>query len=260
MVKQPTVLVDNCVLSTGYADPAQWKRIEAKVGHIKLGNPLQVYQVKHMNSDQRRVMTAIQAISNYAEQEHILLYTYDELRWERWQGYHSMRNNLTPLAAFQHIQFSEVPSPIERTKFFQTANWLSGEEVEKFIGWLLKVDVEKMCKVMNKDQSFSDFERLCASKLGAFRTMCSESVFGRKRARDAYHYWAAECSNLEYFLTVDTKFINAYKNAIKDNKLSTECKIISPTEFVEELKIPNSPISIPTCGKMFSFNGHEYKK
>ena len=113
---------------------------------------------------------------------------------------------------------------------------------------------------MNKLQSCTDFERLCASKLDEFRNMCSESVFGRKRARDAYHYWTAECSCIDYFLTVDVKFVNAYKNAIKDKKLSAKCKVVSPIEFTEALSIPNSPLSIPACGKIFLLSGHEYKK
>jgi hypothetical protein len=260
MDSRPTVLVDNCVLSTGYADPAQWKRVEAQIGSMKLGNPLLVYQVKKIDQKSRCVMAAIQAISNYAEQEHITLFTYNELRWEIWQGNHSMRNNLTPLAAFQHIRFSEIPSPIERTKFFQTANWVAGEEVEKFIDWLLKIDTQRFYDMINKMQSCTDFERLCASKLDIFKSMCSESAFGRKRARDAYHYWAAECSGIEYFLTVDKKFVNSYNNAIKDKKLLTKCKVITPTKFVQDLNIPNSPISIPASGKMFLLNGHEYKK
>lgn len=259
MIKQPTVLVDNCILSTGYADPAQWKRIEIQLGQMKLGNPLIIYEVKQITPEKRRVMMTIQAISNYAEQGHIVLYTYNELQWESWQGYHSLRNNLTPLAAFQNIRFSEVPSPIERTKFFQTADWTAGEEVEKFLKWLLNADTQKLCNMMGKAKSCTDFERLCASNLDVFKNMCSDCVFGEKRARDAYHYWAAECSSIDYFLTVDFKFINAYKNAIKDKKLSAKCKVVSPTEFVEALNIPNSPISIPACGKQFLLNGHEFK-
>lgn len=260
MLSQPTVLVDNCVLSTGYSDPAQWKRIEIQVGQMTLGNPLLIYEIKQITPDERCVMMAIQAISNYAEQGHVALYTYDELQWESWQGFHSMRNNLTPLAAFQHIHFSEVPSPIERTRFFQTADWVAGEEVDKFLEWLLNANTKKFSNMMNKVKSCTDFERLCASKLDVFKNMCSGSVFGKKRARDAYHYWAAECSNLDYLLTVDLKFINAYKNAIKDKKLSAKCKVVSPTEFVEALNISNSPISIPACGKRFCFNGNEYEK
>lgn len=227
---------------------------------MELENSLLVYEVKQITPDERRVMMAIQAISHYIEQGHVVPYTYNELRWESWQGYHSMRNNLTPLAAFQHIHFSEVPSPIERTKFSQTADWVAGEEVDKFIEWLLDADTQKFCNMMNKVKSCTDFERLCASKLDVFKNMCSESVFGKKRARDAYHYWAAECSSIDYFLTVDLKFINAYKNAIKDKKLSTKCKVVSPTEFVEALNIPNSPVSIPACGEMFLLSGHEYRK
>lgn len=259
MTSQPTVLVDNCIRSTGYSDPAQWEQIEIQLGPLKLGNPLLVYKVKQFKQDQRIMMAAIQAISNHAEQKHINLYTYSELEWELWRGYHSVRTNLTPFAAFQHNEFFEVPSPIERIKFFQTADWTIGEEVEKFIDWLLKVDVQRFCNMLNQANAYTNFERLCATKLDLFKKMCAESVFGRNKARDAYHYWTAECNGLDYFLTVDLKFINAYKNAIKDKKLLTKCKAISPTELVKSLNIPNSPNSIPACGKMFLLNGGEYQ-
>lgn len=252
------IMVDSCVTSIGYSDPARWKRVKIKNFHFGFSNPLLVYEIQDIPPARRDCMIAIQAISRFAEKGNLDLCTYIEIDCEMMLGYQSWKANLSPLAAFQNINFSKIQSPIERSNFFITQDFAKGEIVEQFIDFLLKADENRLLYVMNKIPSCTDFEKNNVSKLSIFKNMCSDKVFGRKKARDVYHFWAAECSNVDYFLTTDMKFIRTYNNAVAHNNLITNCKAISPEDLIRKLNIPIDGITIPESGKMFLMNGYEY--
>lgn len=88
--------------------------------------------------------------------------------------------------------------------------------------------------------------------------MCDNKVLGRKRARDAYHLWSAECNNPDYFLTTDVNLINSYNTAVAYKKINLKCNLINPKDFIKELNISRVNIEIPEPGKMFLMNGLEY--
>lgn len=256
MSNVPKVMVDCCVTSIGNVDPASWKRVDS---NGPFANKLLVYEITAKSPKQRELIKAIMAISNFAEQHRIKLYTYDELRWEEWNGYQSMGNNLTPLAAFTKVRFNDVPPPIDRSKFVQTANWTDGKEADKFLDFLLEADSSRLEKMMKVQTCFSDFECQNAAQLKLFKDMCSNKAIGEKRKRDVFHLWAAECNHLDYFLTTDLKFLRSCNNAISHKKFVINCKVISPADLVKKLSIPDNDIHIPKAGTMFLMNGREYR-
>lgn len=252
----PKAMVDCCVTSIGNVDPATWKLVDT---NGPFANKLRVYEITAKAPKQRKLIKTIKAISNFAEHDNIQLYTYDELRWEEWNGFQSMGNNLTPLAAFTKIRFQDVPPPIDRSKFVQTTNWTDGKVVDKFLDFLLEADASGLERMMKARACFSDFERQNAAQLKLFKDMCSNKAIGEKRKRDVFHLWAAECSHIDYFLTTDLKFLRSCNNAINHKKFDINCKVVSPADLVKELSIPDNDIHIPKAGTMFLMSGREYR-
>lgn len=249
------VMIDNCVLSTGISDPARWRRIDSNPNSFCPGNKLLIYEIEQLSESQRREMSEVLAIGRAVRDNVFQAYDYTELMWEIWQGYHSYGNNLSPLAAFRDTQFESVPAPIERGKLFSSANWVKGEEVELFMDFLLKVDPADFHIKVQRMAKFTEFELNNAKNISVFQQMCDGKALGRKRARDAYHLWAAECSGIGYFLTVDKKFLNPYRTAVRDKKISLKCRAVSPSELIEELGISTEGIFIPESGKRFFMSG-----
>ena len=109
--------------------------------------------------------------------------------------------------------------------------------------FLLAADPKKMYQVSLRHPRCTDFERENIKNLQVFQNLCK--AVHRKRARDAFHLWAAECSNLDYFLTSDTTFLNVYRTAVKDKKVNFKCRPVSPDELANELNISTDDIQIP---------------
>lgn len=252
----PKVLVDTCIVSTGHADPACWVQIDTDSQFFS--NKLIVYIIKERKNITLDTQIDIQAIGRAARNNEIFLYEYPELVWETWLGYQSLRNNVSPLYAFRDVKWHNIPSPIDRSKFFQSSNWVEGKEVELFMDFLLKVEPNKLYVLMKKSGQFTDFELNCAKNLSTFQDMCDDKVLGRKRARDVYHLWSAECNNLDYFLTTDSKLINSYNTAVTHKKINLRCNLVNPKDLIEELNISRANIEIPESGKMFLMSGLEY--
>lgn len=254
------ILADAGVLSVGVADPAYWSRVTPTnpPGFPAFTNRLIVYcgrEIKENNKTIADEWLYVQAIGRAAREKTLGIYSYSELQWENWLGFQSMRNNVTPYYAFNGVEILHIDSPIERSKFFQSANWLKGEEVEKFIDWLLTCDLNLLWRI---ESLLSSYEMENFKNLDIFRVLCSEEVFGRKRARDVFHLWAAECAGIDYFLTVDFKFLRIFEDKCAQNKVSTRCKVISPSALIKRLNISTDDIDMPTPGKCYTMNGVEY--
>lgn len=124
--------------------------------------------------------------------------------------------------------------------------------------FLLKVEPNKLYIRMKKSGQFTDFELYCAQNVSIFQEMCDNKVLGRKRARDIYHLWSAECNNLDYFLTTDAKLINSYNTAVRHKKINLNSNLINLKDFIKEINISRKNIVIPEPGKMFLMNGLDY--
>lgn len=253
----PRVLIDNCVTSRDTSDPARWKEVEDTSCSIRLGNKLLVYEVDTLDTTQREKMASILAIGRAALQGKLSACICKELVCESLLSHHSWKTALSPLAAFNRVEFEEIPSPIERSKLFQSSDWVMGQRVEQFMDFLLGVNPSQLYQMMCEMNKFSDFELKNAKNIQKFKDLCDEKTLKRKPARDAFHLWAAECSNVDYFLTIDMKFLRPYRQAIKSRKINFHCKAVSPEELIECLEISTDDIFIPETGKRFTMFGME---
>lgn len=253
----PRVLIDNCVTSRDTSDPARWKDVEDTGCGIRLGNKLRVYEIEPLDTTQREKMALILAIGRAASQGQFSACICKELFWESLLSYHSWKAALSPLAAFNMVEFEEIPSPIERSKLFQSSDWVMKHRVEQFMDFLLDVNPSQLYQVMCGMNKFSKFELENARNIQKFKALCDEKVLKRKPARDAFHLWAAECSNVDYFLTIDMKFLRPYRQAIRSKKINFKCKAVSPEELIECLGISTEDIFIPETGKRYTMFGME---
>lgn len=272
----PKVMVDACVLSTGDADPLRGKLVEDNGCAIRTANKLLVFERRKVQQTQEDFLPFILAIGEAARRHEIACCSYRELEKENVDGRHSLMCNLSGFYAFHGIPFAMVPSPIEREKWFDVSEGPGGVEIglfeyyrpdksrdktrpnvrEKFMDFLLAADPKKLYQTSLRHPRCTDFERNNIKNLHVFQNLCD--AIHRKRARDAFHFWAAECNNIDYFLTTDGKFLRPYYTAIKDKKIKFRCKAVSPEELVRELNISTDGIQLPEHGKMFLMNGIEF--
>ena len=55
-----------------------------------------------------------------------------------------------------------------------------------------------------------------------------------EKLRDIFHLWTGETNNIEYFLTIDKRFINAISQNQRSN---LPCKPIAPDDLLSELNV-----------------------
>jgi len=170
-----------------------------------------------------------------AREGKIVFCTSRELKFEAlggslaWQG---SRGDL-----FRRITYEHVPAAIERSYFWQTidlAKYASGEgQVGWYKNFLLKVDENQLLERLKGYMGLPDFDRQNIENLGRFRELC-KYLDTDDHIRDAFHLWTAEVNNLDYFLTVDKKFIN---KMTQSTPLSLPTPPITPADLVEKLGI-----------------------
>ncbi len=250
----PKIMVDNCIGSN--ANPARWERVELEpIGGIQFTNKLIVCRGKELHCKSERLnrdMPYVHAIAQAAKENKFSLYTYMELQCEQMMGYHSMTSWCTPFYPLQGISYKTVDPPIIRGEFFESMDWLKKEEIDKFISWLIKLDKSETVNFKQSKRPIrSNFD-----KLDEFQKMVAE--IGKKSARDIYHFWVAECNNLDYFLTVDYKFLDSYKKAVKNKRIATKCVAVSPKELADQFSLSIENIKLPKEGQLYLMNGCEY--
>ena len=161
-------------------------------------------------------MIAVQAIGRAARNGDILFYEYPELAWESWYGLQSWTPNLSPLYAFHSVRWHSVPSPLERSKFFQSDNWGKGDNVELFMDFLLKNDPRQLNDYVCRSDKFSDFERQSIKSLSLFQLMCDDKVIKRKRARDSTIYGLANAADWIFFLQ---QIVNFWSHILQPSRI-----------------------------------------
>jgi hypothetical protein len=79
---------------------------------------------------------------------------------------------------------------------------------------------------------FSEFEQRCLMSLDTFRLIACH--LPQTHYPDAFHLWTAEVHGLDYFLTVDKKFINVMSRTLRS---ALHARPISPRDLLSELGI-----------------------
>ncbi len=255
----PKVLLDTCIFSN--ADQARW--IQEKIELLPNSPISNNMLLKCVEKDLSKVgdllnkeIPFIQKVGDLARLEKVMLYSYSELDYE-FIVHKKSSSPATTLYAFRGVKFYDIEPPIQRHLFFQGADFIKNKSIDIFIpepfdskennlddskqtkenyinmfmNWLLKLTESEISKFMKIPR----FNSSCSDKVHEFQKICSEKVFGRKKAIDAYHYWAAECAGLDYFLTVDKKFKNNYEIAKKDRHIQMKCAVLYPSELFEKI-------------------------
>lgn len=245
-----TAVLDTCILSLGEADPMHCFREDPPDGFFK--NKILIYKLKE-NIDTEKLIIR-QAIGRAARHGVFSVHLTHEIEIENMNGLQSLISNASPLYAFQHIPWGKtLESPIERGKFFQTFNFMKGCIAQKFTEFLLDCNALYLIDMMHKQRGkFTDFEIHCAENLDRFRYLCRDDVLHRKRARDVFHFWTAECHGMDFFITSDMKLYNSYTNAVRQGKLTSKTEMVTPKEFLTRLSIRYDDIRLPEAGRKYS--------
>jgi hypothetical protein len=85
-----------------------------------------------------------------------------------------------------------------------------------------------------KDERFQFLQR----KTGAYQ---GENGFNRNQLLDAFYIWCAEYSNCDFYLTLDFKLINCFKNQAEG---VIKTRILSPSELLSECKVDSVKLNV----------------
>ena len=232
MTKKYTVLVDNCVIQCGVViEPAVKRRIltwGGKNSCVDIHGYAPKPKLKDNEQWKQEQINCLPTIARLAQEKHIDLYTYDELHMESIQasmGCNGLRGDI-----FSPVEFKQALQPIERSKFFQMEldEYLKKQTVQQFCEFLIHVDVKKMKTL----PILNDFERKNLKAIGQFKALCSQ--LSATHYPDALHLWTGEINNLDFFLTIDKKFINAITESCN---VKFHCKPISPDSLLNLLAV-----------------------
>jgi len=245
------VFVDNCILShseilesaklTKYNDEGKMK-VEW-LGYIPKELP---HDTEPWLSEQ---IEWLPTIAKKSELKNIQLYSYPELRNESW--HRSVINKIGFI--FADIEIMEVDSAIERS-YFQQSDLdlhLKKTRIIDFYKSLLNFDPSKA------DFSLPVFKRLPPDmvnnlkNIDRFKTICKG--VSDNQLLDAFHLWSAETNDMDYFLTVDRKFIRVMTQS---KSIDLPCLPISPSQLMEKLEEDEKIPFKYQKGQFIDFSGH----
>lgn len=176
---------------------------------------------------------AMPTIMRLARDGELQLSTYSELSHETekasfpcWRGY---------IGDLMHnVQLQDVPAAIERSKLQQMdmKEYLEKGTFILFCKFLLQLQDSILATKPRFLSLFSELEKKNLHALDRFRAMCNS--LQETHYPDAFHLWTAEVNNLDYFLTIDKKFINAMTMT---SKALGRAKPIAPRDLATELSV-----------------------
>lgn len=183
----------------------------------------------------RQQIEALPTIARLALEGKIVFCTSRELKFEAIRGSRGRQGLIGDL--FRGIAYEHVPAAIERSYFWQTINLNKYTSGEGQAGWyknfLLEVDENRLLERLKGYIELPEFDHQNIENLGRFRELC-KYLDTDDHIRDAFHLWTAEVNNLNYFLTVDKKFIN---KMTQSTPLFLPTPPITPAELIENLGI-----------------------
>lgn len=169
------------------------------------------------------------------------LHTYGELNYESWPvGANIIARSRGDLRT--QIKTSYVKAAVEPSFFFQSTfppfndnrpfHIIRDEMLGKFFNMLATLKYEEIEAIPELIERFDEFTRTNLSNLERFRQLCT--AVGDEHYRDAFHLWTAETNNLDYFLTMDRRFINVLTQTAQ---IPLTTIPISPNNLVKKLGI-----------------------
>ncbi|ATD68255.1 MULTISPECIES: hypothetical protein [Luteimonas] len=126
------------------------------------------------------------------------------------------------------IRFRYVPSPIERSRLMSLpSNTYNSKECQTdFFKMLLEANRRGDLQNLRR-WPLTKFELQSVEEFGRFAEICS--CLTESQYVDAWHLWTAERSGIDFFLTLDKRFVNAMTRTSRVSLLS---RPIYPSDLV----------------------------
>jgi hypothetical protein len=234
------VLVDHCALMNGstsrvvaVTETVNWGPIAAPIKVMRIqGKRLQ--KGADWLRNERRSLAAVGAAARTGL---IAAYTSMELTAERLKarmGGRGIRGDL-----WSDVPFEHVPVPLDRSTLMGSLSlgqMSSRDHQQEFYAQLLEFardGVPQWLWESLPSTEFIELQKRNVGRLGEYATLCD--VVGKPRWGDAFHYWTALCSDLDYFLTTDKNFLGALRKHADQELIY---RAVTPSELVEVLELP----------------------
>ena len=180
----------------------------------------------------RKQVSSLPTIARLVREGKLKLFTYAELRFEAFHASGPLRGVKGDL--LEGLKVEHVPAAVERSKFQQSdiSVHIQRGRFDEFYQFLLDLPDDVLESEPALWARFSDFEQSNLRNLARFRAISQH--LPAKHYADAYHLWTAEVNGLNYFLTMDKKFINYMTQTVR---CTLPCIPITPHDLVTRMGI-----------------------
>ena len=242
--RAPIILVDRNVLYwTVPIRPAVPVTKQVDWGGTQVTCEMRGFTRKTMDDSIWSQARCLPTIARLARQEIIVLATYNELMFEGMHAGETFKGSSRDL--LRDVTFRHVEMAVERSYFQQTSDFkkhVCGKTLEDFIReFLLPLNEESILKNPTWREKLPESQLTNLANLQRFRALCKGLT--PAQTRDAMHLWTAEVNRLDYFLTMDKRFIN---RMMKSKKGPFPCEPVHPMRLLERLGVEQlDPFPIP---------------
>lgn len=167
-------------------------------------------------------------------EKHGELVLFRSLELLQEQGQAVQIGRALPKDLLGEVRFRHARAPVERGRFLSLA---SGEYVRtEWRGWFCRtlLDAYKngLLERLMDSVALSSFEQESVHEFGRYAQICSAIHEGHHV--DAWHHWTAERNRIDYFVTLDRRFINAMTQTAR---LPLPTRPVLPSELLEAVRI-----------------------
>lgn len=198
----------------------------------------------------REEVMALPTIFRLAREDKIETCSYSELFFEAFRGPTGIRGGIGDLE--NGVQIREVEAAVERS-FFQgseVSEYSKGENLTEFVEFLLGLSnhEEGVQLLLSSVPKLPKMTQCGLQNIERLVELCNG--LNPKQCRDAFHLWTTEMNSLNYFLTLDKKFINFMT-------LTSQCELqaypINPRALLAELGVEDLDPMPFEAGAFISF-------
>lgn len=171
-------------------------------------------------------------LAKLSQSDEIALYTYKELQYESWfRGGRPRVGNI-----FSGCSVSFVEPAIERSCFVaqDLLKHAKAEEKMSFCQKLLDWADTRQTIFEQSRHTFPILTQQSLNDLKRYKEICAG--LSHEQRQDAFHLWTAEVNGMDYFLTVDKKFMNAMTKS-KPKQFQLKSQPVLPSGLVSALGI-----------------------
>jgi hypothetical protein len=203
----------------------------------------------------RTQIEALPSIARAAKmpRQRIQLYTYFELEMEHWRGHNFPAFPTGDI--FDGVQIEAISAGLQRSSFL--GGLLGDQTVTRdsqmeFCEWLLN-EGERILNSPSMSARVGKAQLSALQGLKRYRELCKR--LSPVQYVDAFHLWTAELNDIDLFLTIDKKFVNAIRSS---KQLEIKCCPVFPEEIILELGVTEREPMPYEYGKRFYLNGLPY--